>query len=91
MPVVLALPVVTAACFFCCRRAMGAACIRHSLRPLMFWRDTLMHRPGAFVPRGGGGVSPRHCEERQRRSNPWCSTWRYGLLRFARNDEKAAV
>ena len=27
-------PVVTAACFFCCRRAMGAACIRHSLRPL---------------------------------------------------------
>src|SRR5262244_24413 len=35
MPDVLALPVVTAACFFCCRRAMGAACTRHSLRPLL--------------------------------------------------------
>jgi hypothetical protein len=34
MPVVPAEPVVTAACYFCCRRAMGAACIRHSLRPL---------------------------------------------------------
>jgi len=33
MPVVPALPVVTAACVFCCRRAMGAATIRHSLRP----------------------------------------------------------
>jgi len=38
MPVVPAEPVVTAACFFCCRRAMGAACIRHSLRPLIFRR-----------------------------------------------------
>jgi hypothetical protein len=27
-------PVVTAACFFCCRRAMGEASARHSLRPL---------------------------------------------------------
>jgi hypothetical protein len=26
-------PVVTAACFFCCTRAMGAACTRPSLRP----------------------------------------------------------
>ena len=32
----LAEPVVTAACFFCCRRAMGAACTRSSLRPLYF-------------------------------------------------------
>src|SRR5277367_1629354 len=32
----LAEPVVTAACFFCCRRAMGAACTRSSLRPLSF-------------------------------------------------------
>jgi hypothetical protein len=30
----LAEPVVTAACFFCCRRAMGEAFTRHSLRPL---------------------------------------------------------
>jgi hypothetical protein len=28
-------PVVTAACFFCCRRAMGVASTRHSLRPLL--------------------------------------------------------
>ena len=34
MPVAPALPVVTAACLFCCRRAMGAACTRHSLCPL---------------------------------------------------------
>jgi hypothetical protein len=32
----LAEPVVTAACFFSCRRAMGAACTRPSLRPLYF-------------------------------------------------------
>jgi hypothetical protein len=28
----------------------------------------------------------RHCEERQRRSNPFFSKPRHGLLRFARND-----
>jgi hypothetical protein len=33
MPVDPAPPVVTAACFFCCRRAMGEAFTRHSLRP----------------------------------------------------------
>jgi len=33
MPVDPAKPVVTAACFFCCRRAMGEAITRHSLRP----------------------------------------------------------
>jgi hypothetical protein len=36
MPVVPAEPVVTAACFPSCRRAMGAASIRHSPRPLLF-------------------------------------------------------
>jgi hypothetical protein len=46
MPAVPAEPVVTAACYFYCRRAMGAACIRHSLRPLICWRDTLTHHPG---------------------------------------------
>jgi hypothetical protein len=35
-------------------------------------------------------VSPRHCEERQRRSNPCCSGWIDGLLRFARNDVERA-
>jgi hypothetical protein len=33
MPVEPAEPVVTAACFSCCRRAMGEAITRHSLRP----------------------------------------------------------
>jgi len=32
-PVDPAKPVVTAACVFCCRRAMGEAITRHSLRP----------------------------------------------------------
>src|SRR3979409_2216470 len=36
MPVDPAPPVVTAACFFCCRRAMGEALNRHSLPPLRF-------------------------------------------------------
>jgi len=36
MPVDPAEPVVTAACFFCCRRAMGEAFTRHSLRPCEF-------------------------------------------------------
>jgi hypothetical protein len=35
MPVDPAEPVVTAACVFCCRRAMGEALTRHSLRPLL--------------------------------------------------------
>jgi hypothetical protein len=39
MPDDLAEPVVTAACFFSCRRAMGEAFTRHSLRPLHFERD----------------------------------------------------
>jgi hypothetical protein len=39
MPVEAADPVVTAACFFVCRRAMGEAITRHSLRPLPWARD----------------------------------------------------
>jgi len=46
MPVDLAKPVVTAACVFCCRRAMGAACTRHSLCPLTFWGTPTMHHSG---------------------------------------------
>src|ERR1700730_1475955 len=41
MPVDPAEPAVTAACFFCCRRAMGEAITRHSLRPLRFPRAKL--------------------------------------------------
>src|SRR6185437_1115196 len=39
MPVDPAEPVVTAACVFCCRRAMGEALTRHSPRPLYSRRD----------------------------------------------------
>src|SRR5262245_20381482 len=46
MPVDLAEPVVTAACFFCCRRAMGEAITRHSLRPLHSGGARLMHHSG---------------------------------------------
>jgi hypothetical protein len=42
MPADPAKPVVTAACVFCCRRAMGEAITRHSLRPLRFPRAKLL-------------------------------------------------
>ena len=45
-------PVVTAACFFCCRRAMGEAFTRHSLRPLRFSRgSSYLHHSGANASR----------------------------------------
>jgi hypothetical protein len=56
MPDDLAEPVVTAACFLCCRRAMGEAFTRHSLRPLDFERDALTASLGHDVSRGGEGV-----------------------------------
>ena len=52
MPVDPADPVVTAACFFCCRRAMGEAITRHSLRPLRFLRGpSYKQHSGANAPR----------------------------------------
>ena len=42
-------PVVTAACVFCCRRAMGEVVTRHSLRPLSFKGDTSMHNSDNHV------------------------------------------
>ncbi|WP_284420709.1 MULTISPECIES: hypothetical protein [unclassified Bradyrhizobium] len=51
MPACSALPVVTAACFSCCRRAMGEAFTRHSLRPLHFQRDELIAKLGLHRPR----------------------------------------
>jgi hypothetical protein len=52
MPVDLAKPVVTAACFFCCRRAMGEATTRHSLRPLRFPRGQVTCNTRARTRRG---------------------------------------
>jgi len=52
MPVDPAEPVVTAACFFCCRRAMGEAITRHSLRPLRFPRAKLRAALGRETRRG---------------------------------------
>src|SRR5215471_16122242 len=48
MPDDLAEPVVTAACLLFCRRAMGEAFTRHSLRPLSIQRATLMQASGAM-------------------------------------------
>ncbi len=48
MPVDPADPVVTAACFFVCRRAMGEAITRHSLRPLYFRGTRLLHGSDAM-------------------------------------------
>jgi hypothetical protein len=50
MPVDPAKPVVTAACVFCCRRAMGEAITRHSLRPL-FLEGRRLAKLGQIVPR----------------------------------------
>jgi hypothetical protein len=47
MPDDPALPVVTAACFFCCRRAMGEVVTRHSLRPLFSEGDQSSDSSGA--------------------------------------------
>ena len=47
MPDDSAEPVVTAACFFYCRRAMGEAVTRHSLRPLLSEGARPLHTPGA--------------------------------------------
>jgi hypothetical protein len=49
MPDDLAEPVVTAASFFCCWRAMGEAFTRHSLHPLNFEgeHDAQLGRNGA--------------------------------------------
>jgi hypothetical protein len=44
-------PVVTAASFFCCWRAMGEALTRHSLRPLVYRGTQLMQNSGAIAPR----------------------------------------
>ena len=51
MSVVSAEPVVTAACVSCCRRAMGEASTRHSLRPSEFRGAMSMHNSGKIVPR----------------------------------------
>jgi hypothetical protein len=54
-------------------------------------RDQRKTRPGCRVAHPGYGREFRHCEERQQRSNPSLRKWRYGLLRFARNDEVERV
>ena len=65
-------PVVTAACFFCCRRAMGAASTRHSLRPLHPGGTRTMHHSGTSCRGNANARLLRNCEERKRRSNPDC-------------------
>src|SRR6185437_6805713 len=57
MPDRFGVPVVTAACFFCCRRAMGAVSIRHSLCPLFFMRDINDAELGHFTSREREGMS----------------------------------
>src|SRR6185437_13110187 len=70
-----ALPVVTAACFSICRRAMGAASIRHSLRPpllsrVMFGKTRADHAAGvlmrAHIAIETSHASTTFCHERPR-------------------------
>jgi len=44
---------------FCCRRAMGAASARHSLRPLLEERAVRSNNSGAIAPREREGLSCR--------------------------------
>ena len=67
--VVSAEPVVTAACFPCCRRAMGAACTRHSLRPPCFRGAKINASLGHFVPRERA-CSSRELQGRQSVARP---------------------
>jgi hypothetical protein len=60
VPVDPAEPVVTAACFFCCRRAMGEAITRHSLRPLPSEGDGFTQNPGGSC-RGNAVVCVSRC------------------------------
>jgi hypothetical protein len=64
----------------------GAARTRPSLRPLDVRAKKFLAKLGRFKPRDREVMFSRHCEERQRRSNPCRSMWEDGLLRFARND-----
>jgi hypothetical protein len=57
MPVDPAEPVVTAACYFHCRRAMGEAITRHSLRPPICEARTLDAWLGQIMPRERERVS----------------------------------
>ena len=56
MPDDLAEPVVAAACFLFCRRAMGEAVTRHSLRPLRFCERQVTGNTRALMRRGSAGV-----------------------------------
>jgi hypothetical protein len=59
MPVVSAEPVVPAACIFFSRRAMGAASIRHSPRPLAVRAGTAIAQLGRDPPRERAVVRPK--------------------------------
>jgi len=50
-------PVVTAACFFCCRRAMGEVVTRHSLRPHFFRGPSRSITRAQNASREGGRLS----------------------------------
>jgi hypothetical protein len=64
MPDCFGVPVVTAACFPCCRRAMGAASIRHSLRPPRFEGDEWC------ITWAFGVAGMRRCDRNLRAAHP---------------------
>jgi hypothetical protein len=88
--------VVTAASFSFCWRAMAEAFTRHSLRPLLFRRDTSDASPGNSGREDADACSLSSLKKSEiagsllrgatRRSNPYfyCGAIS-GLLRFARN------
>ena len=78
MPVAPAEPVVTAACLLCCRRAMGAACIRHSPRPLFFEGHCVRQDSGASR---AAGMSRVVLDKRAKRARSRTHYPRIELLR----------
>ena len=78
MPVDPAEPVVTAACVFCCRRAMGEVITRHSLRPLRFSRATYWQHPGVNASRDRGDVFTSRWHE-DSRARPGLNWWAWQL------------
>jgi hypothetical protein len=74
MPAEPADPVVTAACFFCCRRAMGEAINPAFPAPSVFSRVMLMQSSDANCAAGSLNHVTRHCERSEAIQNASAET-----------------
>jgi hypothetical protein len=82
--------VTNARAFYTTRAAAGASGARHSLRPLIGGQGNFWQTSGASrreIAKLCLKLPRRHCEERSDEAIHSSFTRRYGLLRFARNDD----